>query len=95
MLGARRFVLIIYDFVQRIDQRVRCYLMCGIINPSRSAKDAASKATISQPVQHKTDAEAVEDWEDEGGASSHSGESIVVNSSPVPGSEARKEAKCT
>ena len=71
---------------------MRCYRMRRMIDPSRFAEDVASHATPSNRIQQKTDAEAVEDWEDEGGASSHSGGIVVANDLE---NEVKEEAKCT
>jgi hypothetical protein len=70
--------------------------MRRIIDPSRFAEDVAIDATTPKQVQHKTDAESVEDWEDEGGASGHSSKSAVAHDlSLVPGNELNEETKCT
>ena len=38
-----------------------------MIDPSRFAEDAADHAPFSKQIEPKSDAEAVRDWEDEGG----------------------------
>ena len=88
--------LIVCDFVQGIAERVRCYLMRRMIDPSRFAEDVATNATSAKQLEQKTDAEAVKDWEDEGGASSHSGKSAAARDlSLVPTNELNEETKCT
>jgi hypothetical protein len=59
-----------------------------MIDPSRFAEDMATypgfvfpEPAFSNPVQRKTDSEAIEDWEDEGGASG-------------PGKEVKEAARC-
>ena len=66
--------------------------MRSLIDPSRFAEDVPSNATPSNQIQQKTDADAVKDWEDEGGASSHSGKIVVANDLE---NEIKEEAKCT
>ena len=62
----------------------------------RFVEDGAINATSSKQLRQKTNAEAVEYWEDEGGAFSHLGESIVVGDLSLGrGNEVRKGAKCT
>lgn len=74
---------------------MRYYVMRRMIDPGRFEGDAAN-ATFPKQLQQKTDTEAVEGWEDEGGAFSHSGDSIVVSDlSLVRGNEVKKGAKCT
>ena len=88
--------LIVCDFVPEISERVRCYLMRRMIDPSRFAEDMAGNAISAKQIEQKTDAEAVEEWEDEGSASSHSGGSVIVSDlSLVTENEIKGEAKCT
>lgn len=88
--------LITGDFVQGIDERVRHCLMPGMIDPERVAEDVATDPAFSEPVDRKTDAEAVENWEDEGGTFSRSGNGVIVNDAvQIRGNEIRKESHCT
>ena len=82
-------------FMLGIDERVRCYLMQPMIDPSRFAEDLETNPTFPKQHRPKTDTEAIEDWEDEGGASSHSPESIVIGDScQVPGNRVKEVSKC-
>ena len=70
--------------------------MSTTIHPDRCAEEPATNQPAWKQLAQKTDAEAVEDWEDEGGAPSHSGKSTVVNDlSFVPVKAIEKEATCT
>jgi hypothetical protein len=67
-----------------------------MIDPSRFAEDVANHKTFSKPLPQKSDTEAVEDWEDEGGASTGSGgDTLVDHSLPAPVNEVTKEPTCT
>ena len=68
-------------------------LMRRMSDPNRLAEDVA---TFSKDLRQRTDAEAVEDWESEGGARRHAAKSIVIEDlSLVPEYQIGKESKCT
>ena len=77
---------------------MRCYLMRRMIDPVRLAENepGATGLAFAAQLEHKTDAEAVKDWEDEGGASRHSSGSSVANDVALdPENKTKEEAKCT
>jgi len=72
------------------------YVMRRMIDPGRFVESEATNGTSSKQLQQKTGAEAVEEWEDEGGALSHPGDRIVISDlSPIRGNKVKKGAKCT
>ena len=75
---------------------MRRYGMRRMIDPSRFVEDVATNPMFPKELEQKSDAEAVKDWEGEGGASNHSGGSVVSRDlSVVPGNEVKEEAQCT
>jgi hypothetical protein len=75
---------------------MRSFVTPTMITPAGFVEGAPTNAKSAEPQQQKTDAQAIDDWEDEGGASSHSGQRIVVPElPPTRGNEVKKEAKCT
>ena len=70
-------------------------VMRRMINPAGLAANETTSAAPPEQLQRKRDAEAVADWEDEGGASGHPGESAVVRDLPlVRRNEVKKGATC-